>query len=91
MIIEERLRKLHVGGVTLSKVKGYGEYKNLFTDDWMSEHAKIELFVEAPKVQEILDALADIAHGAAPGAGIAAVIPVEQFVHLRSGSEAVST
>jgi nitrogen regulatory protein PII len=89
-VIEERLKQLHVGGVTLSQVKGYGEYKNLFARDWMTEHAKIELFVEAPKVDGIIDALAQIAHGAPPGAGIAAVIPVERFVHLRSASETSS-
>ena len=86
-VIEERLKQLRVGGVTVSQVKGYGEYRNLFSDDWMSRHTKIEIFAETPTVDEIIDALAQIAHGAPPGAGIAAVMPVERFVHLRSASE----
>jgi len=82
-VIEEKLRQLRVGGVTVSQVKGYGEYKNLFARDWMSEHTKIEIFAEAPKVDELIDALAEVSRGAPPGAGIAAVVPVERFVHLR--------
>jgi nitrogen regulatory protein P-II 1 len=88
--IQERLRQLRVGGVTVSQVKGYGEYKNLFARDWMTEHTKIELFAEAPQVDGIIDALSDLARGAPPGAGIAAVVPVERFVHLRAAQE-VST
>lgn len=86
--VEERLRQLRVGGVTISQVKGYGEYKNFFTNDWMSEHTKIEIFVEAAKVDEIISTLAQASRDAPPGAGIAAVIPVERFVHLRSASDA---
>ena len=85
--VEERLRQLRVGGVTISKVKGYGEYKNFFADDWMSEHTKIEIFAEASKVDEIISTLARASCDAPPGAGIAAVIPVERFVHLRSASD----
>lgn len=86
---EARLRELHIGGVTVSRVKGYGEYKNLFAPDWMTDRAKIELFVDAATVDAVLKALADISRGAPPGAGIAAVVPVEQFVHLRSLADSV--
>ena len=85
---EARLRQLHVAGITVSRVRGYGEYKNHFASDWTTERAKIELFVEASRVDPVLDALAELSRGAPPGAGIAAVLPVERFVHLRSTSDA---
>lgn len=85
--VNERLRQLHVGGVTVSQVKGYGEYKNLFSRDWMNEHTKIEIFIEASRVDELIDALLDLSRDAPPGAGIAAVLPVERFVHLRTGAD----
>lgn len=81
---EERLRQLHVDGITLSRVHGYGEYKNLFARDWMSRRAKLEIFVREVDVDPVIRALADLSDGAPPGAGIAAVVPVERFVHLRS-------
>lgn len=85
--IEEQLRRMRVGGVTVSKVRGYGEYKNLFSRDWMSAHTKIELFVEAVQVDAVLDGLVELSRGAPPGAGIVAVLPVERFVHLRTGTD----
>ncbi len=85
--LENKLKSLHVGGVTVSRVKGYGEYKNLFTDDWMIEHTKVEIFIETPKVNELIDALLEIARGDVPGAGVVAVLPVERFLHLRTGTE----
>jgi nitrogen regulatory protein PII len=85
--LEARLRKLHVGGITVSRVLGYGEYKNLFREDALSEHTKVEIFVEALNVDAVIEALLDLERGGPPGSGIAAVIPVERFLHLRTGTE----
>lgn len=81
---QARLRELHVGGITVSHVRGYGNYKNPFSKDGMTERAKLELFVEARHVDAVIEALAQLFRHAPPGAGIAAVVPVERFVHLRS-------
>lgn len=85
--IEARLHKSGFGGLTLTKVKGFGEYKNFFTSDWLSDHVKIEIFVEEPRVQTLVDALLELSHSDIPGAGIVAVMPVEKFLHLRTGTE----
>jgi nitrogen regulatory protein P-II 1 len=89
--LEKKLVSLGIGGVSVSKVKGYGEYKNFFTSDWFSDHARIEVFVEAEKVAELLAALLELARGDIAGAGVAAVMPVEKFVHLRTGTEVLPT
>src|SRR5206468_11409131 len=52
--LEARFKSLGVGGITLTKVKGFGEYKNFFTGDWLTEHTKIEIFTEASKVEPLL-------------------------------------
>lgn len=88
--VERKLRSIHVGGITLTRVKGFGEYKNLFTEDWLSEHTKIEMFVEESKAQALVDALLASALSDVPGAGIVAVMPVEKFLHLRTGTEVLS-
>ncbi|HEU0199500.1 MAG TPA: P-II family nitrogen regulator [Burkholderiaceae bacterium] len=88
--VEESLNRLRVGGMTVSRVKGYGEYKNLFRDDEFSEHTKVEIFIEAPRVDAIINALLDIERDGSPGAGIVAVIPVEKFLHLRTGTETLT-
>ncbi|TBR72409.1 MAG: P-II family nitrogen regulator [Burkholderiaceae bacterium] len=85
--LETKLASIHVGGITLTKVKGFGEYKNFFTSDWLSEHTKMEIFTEEAKVELLLDALLKAAHSDIAGAGIVAVMPVERFLHLRTGTE----
>ncbi|UUZ76652.1 P-II family nitrogen regulator [Polaromonas sp. P1(28)-13] len=85
--LERKLRNIGVGGVTLTKVKGFGEYKNFFTSDLLSEHTKIEIFTEESKVETLLNALLETALSDVPGAGIVAVMPVEKFLHLRTGAD----
>lgn len=85
------LRNLHVGGITLTKVKGFGEYKNFYSNDWLSEHTKIEIFAEESKVGALLDALWETGAADVPGSGIVAVIPVGTFFHLRAGAASAPT
>lgn len=85
--LEKKLTQLGVAGITLSRVKGFGEYKNFFSNDWLTEHTKLEIFVEESHVAALLAALSESACDV-PGAGIAAVMPVELFQHLRAGSDA---
>ena len=85
--LEARLIRMGIGGITLTKVKGFGEYKNFFTRDLLSEHTKIEIFTEESKVEPLLDALLEIGRSDLPGSGVVAVIPVDRFLHLRTGTE----
>ncbi|ABE45406.1 P-II family nitrogen regulator [Polaromonas sp. JS666] len=85
--LEARLIRMGVGGITLTKVKGFGEYKNFFTRDLLSEHTKIEIFTEASKLEPLLDALLEVGDADIPGSGIVAVIPVDRFLHLRTGTD----
>lgn len=85
--VERELRSIHVGGITLTRVKGFGEYKNLFTEDWLSEHMKIEVFVEEAKAERLVEVLLASSLSDVPGAGILAMMTVDKFLHLRTGTE----
>lgn len=85
--LEVRLRRVGVGGVTLTKVKGFGEYKNFYTSDLLSDHTQVEIFTEESKVEPLLDALLEVGRSDIPGSGVVAVIPVDRFLHLRTGTE----
>lgn len=85
--LREKLRIVGVEGITLTKVKGFGEYRNYFAEDLLSEHVKVEIFAEDSKVQVLLGALLELGENDIPGAGIAAVIPVDKFLHLRTGTD----
>lgn len=79
-VLETRLSRIGVAGITLTRVKGFGDYKNFFSRDWLTDHAKAELFVEEARVGALLDVLREITNEAA--GGVAAVCPLEHFVHL---------
>lgn len=84
---EAKLRSIGVSGLTLVKVRGFGEYKNFFRPDLLSDHVKIEIFVEESKVDALVEALLEVTRFDVPGAGVLAVTPVERFLHLRTATE----
>jgi nitrogen regulatory protein P-II 1 len=86
--VERGLRQLGVERVDVSKVKGYGEYRNLYTQDWMVEEIKLDIFTRADEVEGITKAIIDTAHTGVPGDGIVAVVPVESLFLIRTRAEA---
>lgn len=88
--IERRLQDLLVPGVSVTKVKGYGEYEDFFARDWMSEHARIEIFLRRERAEEVARAIVEAAHTGVAGDGIVVVLPVESIYRIRSGELATS-
>ncbi|QCP53673.1 P-II family nitrogen regulator [Trinickia violacea] len=84
--LERRLGAIHVHGVTVSKVKGFGKHPNLFLNDWTTEHIKIEIFTQEPNVDALIREITAIAHTGADG--VIAVLPVEKFLRISTSSEA---
>ncbi len=85
--VEKRLRQISVRGISASKVTGYGEYANYFTQDLTTSHVKIEIFTIEAKVEKIVAAIMEIAHTGTEGDGIIAIQPVEKIFRIRTKSE----
>lgn len=85
--LEVKLGSLHVRGMTVTKVKGCGEYTDFFSKNHLTEHIKIEIFIEESRLEALTNAIMDVAHSDVPGAGIVAVMPVEKLLHVRTRSE----
>src|SRR5713101_525918 len=85
--LEGKLASIGVRGLTMTKVKGFGEYADAFSSDWLTVHTKIEIFTDESKAEAITKVIMDVAHSDIPGAGIVAVMPVEKFLHIRTRSE----
>ncbi len=86
--VEERLQEMNVKGVSVSNVKGYGEYANFFTHDWMVTHSRIEIFTEKSKAEKIARAIMETARTDKSGDGLIAILPIEKLFRIRSGAEA---
>jgi nitrogen regulatory protein P-II 1 len=85
--VERRLQEIGVPGMTVTHVKGFGEYANFFRRDWTVTHARIEIFTEQSLVDRIVDTIQDAAHTGTPGDGIVAVLPVERLYRIREKRE----
>ena len=85
--VETRLKQVGVPGITVSTVKGFGEYANFFSHDWMVSHARIELFVAADEADAIITAIRETAATGEAGDGIIAVLPVNRLIKIRSGEQ----
>ena len=75
--LERQLATAHAPGLTITKVKGYGEYKNFFSSDLTTVHTKVEIFADEAEVEAITNAIVEVGKSTVPGAGIVAVVPAE--------------
>jgi nitrogen regulatory protein P-II 1 len=85
--VEERLRQVGVKGISVSPIRGYGEYANLYKADRMVTNVKIEIFTEQSAVEDIVTAIMNTAHLGISGDGIVAVLPVEKLYRIRTKTE----
>ena len=85
--VEDRLVALRVKGISVTRVKGYGEFAMFMHPEWRFTHARIEIYAEQSMVDVIVESILESAHVGAPGDGIVAVHPVEKLYRIRSQSE----
>ncbi|MFM0033991.1 P-II family nitrogen regulator [Paraburkholderia strydomiana] len=88
-VLERKLGAIHIHGVTITRVRGFGAHPNYFADDWTTEHVKIEIFAQVENVDALVKTIRDIAHVGATGDGVVAVIPVEKFFRVRNQAESI--
>jgi len=88
--VEHALQAIEVAGITVTRVKGYGEHSNFFSSDWCCTHARIEIYTEQTRVQKIVSTIMDAARTGRPGDGIVAVLPVDQLYKIRKGGTKIT-
>ncbi len=85
--VEERLMDLGVPGVSVTRVKGFGEHTSFYSPDWLLTHVRVEVFIERARAREIAEAIMEAAHTGLEGDGIVAILPVETLFHIRTRRE----
>ncbi|MDQ6998515.1 MAG: P-II family nitrogen regulator [Mariprofundus sp.] len=84
--VDTALRDIQVPGMTVTQVKGYGEYHDFYQPDMMCKHANIEIFCKASEADAIAACIMDAAHTGQSGDGIVAITPVERIYCIRTKS-----
>jgi nitrogen regulatory protein P-II 1 len=90
--VKEALNEIGIQGMTLTEVKGYGRQKGHreiyrgaeYVVDFIPK-LKIEIVIEANRVDEVLDAIAKAANTGKIGDGKIFVLPVETVIRVRTG------
>lgn len=82
--VERALRAVNVPGVSVTKVKGFGEYADFFTSDLMVTHVRVEVFIGRDRADDVARTIMDAAHTGMEGDGIVAILPVETVYHIRT-------
>lgn len=83
--VEKRLRQIGAPGLSVSKTKGYGAYKNFYQRDLMTTHARIQLYAPQSQVRAILQAIFEGACTGGADDGVVAVGPVERIYRISDG------
>ena len=81
--IEDELDKLGVH-LSVTYIKGRGEFTNLLSPTELDRHARIDIFADSARVEKIVATIMDAASSGMAGDGIVAVIPVERVYRIRT-------
>ena len=90
--LKEALQDLNVQGMTVSEVKGFGRQKGHteiyrgaeYMVDFIPK-IKVEIILEATRVDEIVTAIIQAVRTGKIGDGKIFVLPVEQVIRIRTG------
>jgi len=92
--VKEALNEIGIQGMTISEVKGYGRQKGHkeiyrgaeYVVDFIPK-VKMEIVVEASRVDEVVGKIQDAANTGKIGDGKIFVFPVEQAIRVRTGEK----
>lgn len=85
--VEACLQELDIEGISISQVKGYGEYEDFYSRDHMTVHSRLEIFTSASRAEEIARCIMKAAHAGQPDDGIVTILPAKKFYRIRTQSE----
>ena len=77
------IQQLDVPGVTVSMVKGFGDYVNEFSPYGFSDNMKVEIYTTEEQAQAVAAELSALADQLTQGGGVVAIEPVQQLLNVR--------
>lgn len=84
---ERCLRKCGVPGMTIDRVRGFGEHANYFSADLLESNIRVVIYVGEERAAALVDALREFALEEHAPAGILVVERVERMLNLRTGED----
>ena len=82
-VLHEPIQRLDVPGVTVSMVKGFGDYVNNFDPFGFSDNMKLEIYATQEQAETIAQELSSLADQLTEGGGVVAIEPVACLMNVR--------
>ena len=81
-LINAAIQQHNVPGVTVSMVKGFGDYVNEFHPFGFSENMKVEIYTEEKQAEQLAESLSELANRLTDGGGIVVIEPVAMLYNM---------
>ncbi len=85
--VEKALQEIGVPGITVTETKGYGVYRNFYQRDWLETHARIQIYAEGSRVDDIVRTILEAASTGCEDDGVIAVSPITRLYRICDKTE----
>ena len=85
-VVEQALRDEHIGGMTISEVKGFGRQRKQATSK-----IKVELYAMDMELERILKVIRLAAYTGKVGDGKSAILPLDDVIRIRTQEHGAKT
>lgn len=82
-LISDEIHKLNVPGITVSNVKGFGDYVNVYSSQGLCDSLKVEVYTSSEHADEIASSLSKLAINMTEGGGVVAIEPVSKLMNVK--------
>ncbi len=82
--LEQALRLIGVGGMTVSEVRGFGSEQTRPDQYLFLPKTKVEIYCPDEQVDAIVNTICEVCHSGKIGDGKIIVVPVEDIVRIRT-------
>ena len=83
--LEQTLRRIGIGGMTIYEVKGFGKEQTRPDEYLFLPKTKLEIYCMDSQVEEIVEAICKTCESGKLGDGKIAILPVDELVRVRTG------
>lgn len=82
-LVSDEIKALNIPGITVSNVRGFGDYINEFLQEGLCDSLKIEIYTSSEQADEIATSLAKLAASMTEGGGVVAIEPVSRLYNVK--------
>lgn len=84
---ERCLRRCGVPGMTIDKVRGFGQHANYFSADLLKSNIRVVVYVSDERAAAVVEALKSFALEEHTPSGILALESIERLIDLNTGQD----